>query len=345
MDSFEMIALSKIATVMNNQVVLPTTNNSMWERILSNAGVSHLYSSYHKRLDPISYSGFYPNKNPEFTEFYSAIRVIFSSVYNAGRSVERLQILFSEIVSEIKILNVFKEGYWEDSLYVDDFEIEEKLKRSSDERIQSLIIEGANEDFRTLVNNLNVFNLDVKYVDGKFRVIPFTNQTTHTPRNPSSIDSWLIREYPELSKLYQEAIKNYIDGKNVSCISNCRNIITGLFSHFKDDGDTKWVKGLLNLSTDAHIEEVKVPNNIMQGTADKGIVFQTDRRFEYSRFKLFYQLYSITSNLGPHITEGPKIDGTLYRETVSNYDALLCLRMTEDTIVWVKERLKTYNQS
>lgn len=340
-----MIALSKIATVLNNQVVLPTTNNSMWERILSNAGFSHHYSSHHKRLDPISYSGFYPNKNPEFTEFYSAIRTIFSSVYNSGRSVERLQTLFSEIVSEINILNVFKEDYWEDNLYVDDFEIEEKLRRSSDESIQSFIIEGANEDFKTLVNNFNVFNLDVKFADGKLKVIPFTNQTTNTPRNPSSIDSWLIREYPELSKLYKEAIENYIAGENVSCISNCRNIITGLFSHFKDDGDNRWFKGLLNLSTDTHIENVKAPYNIIKGTADNGILFQTDHRFEYSRFKLFYQLYSTTSNLGPHITEGPKIDGTLYRETVSNYDALLCLRMTEDTIVWVKERIKTYKQS
>lgn len=345
LDNFEMVALSKIATVLNNQVILPTSNNSTWERILSNAGYSGLYDVYEDQLNPYTYRASYQNDNPRFAEFYSVIKKILNIVYSDGKNIEGFTVLMSEIVSEINVVNIFKEGFWDDATFINDFELERSLRNGDPDIVNEFIVDGSNDDFKTLTKNLNVFNLDISYVDGKFKVVPFTDSNAIVPRNPSSIDDWLTHKHPEIAVLYKEAIENYIAGENVSCISNCRNIITGLFSHFKDDGDTKWVKGLLNLSTDAHIEEVKVPNNIMQGTADKGIGFQTDRRFEYSRFKLFYQLYSITSNLGPHITEGPKIDGTLYRETVSNYDALLCLRMTEDTIVWVKERLKTYNQS
>lgn len=345
MDSFETISLSKIATILNNQVILPTNTNSLWERILSNAGYSEFYPIYSDRLNPYSYLGPLKSDNPRFDEFYSAIKKILTRVYSHGKNVEGFNILISEIVAEINVINVFRKGYWEDSLFLENIDLESRLKEASDDQIQNLLLEGGNEEFKILINNLNIFNLDVKYVNGKFRVVPFTDGTTNVPRNQSSIDSWLTREYPEIAKLYQESIKNYIDGKNVSCISNCRNIITGLFSQFQDDGDSKWVKGLRNLSTDENIQNIKAPNNIMQGSSNKGISFQSEYKFEYSRFKLFYQLYSTTSNLGPHITEGPKIDGKLYCETVSNYDALLCLRMTEDTVVWVKERLKTYNHS
>ncbi|TCI50303.1 hypothetical protein EVJ24_14945 [Exiguobacterium sp. SH1S21] len=345
MDSFEMVSLSKIATVLNNQVILPTNNNSMWERILSNAGYSGLYDAYEYQLNPYSYRASYQNENPRFTEFYSVMKRILNTSYSNGGNIEGFTALMSEIVSEINIVNIFREGFWDDSTFIDDFELERSLKDGNPDVVSEVIVDGSNDDFKTLSKNLNVFNLDVKYANGKFKLIPFTESVAIVPRNPSSIDSWLTHEYPEIAELYQEAIENYIAGENVSCISNCRSIITGLFSHFKDDGDIRWLKGLRNLSTDTHIEEVKVPNNIMKGTADNGVAFQTDDRFEYSRFKLFYQLYSTTSNLGPHITEGPKIDGKLYRETVSNYDALLCLRMTEDTLVWVKERLKTYNRS
>ncbi len=337
-----MISLSKIATILNNQLVLRANNNSMWERILSNAGYSGLYHAYENKLNPYSYFASRRNENPMYDEFYSVIKRILDISYSNGKNIEGFTALMAEIVSEINIVNVFKKGFWDDPTLIENFELAISL---GPDVVSDFIIEGSNEDFKILSKNLNVFNLDVKYVDGKFKVVPFTESTSIVPRNPSSIDGWLTYKYPEIAELYQEAIENYIAGENVSCVSNCRSIITGLFSHFKDDGDNKWVKGLLNLSTDTHIEKVKVPNNIMQGTADKGISFQTDHRFEYSRFKLFYQLYSITSNLGPHITEGPKIDGVLYRETVSNYDALLCLRMTEDTLVWVKERLKTYKRS
>lgn len=177
----------------------------------------------------------------------------------------------------------------------------------------------ANQEFQYRIhrspesfNNLNILNLDVTYTDGKLKLTPFTEQSLHISRNPSLLVNWLIEHYPSVGELYKKAIENYIDGEAVSCISNCRNIITGVFSHNKDDGNRSWTKGLQNLSTDTNIENINAPNNIMQDSANKGITFENDNVFKYPRFKLIYHLYSLTSDLGSHSTEAPKIDGTLF---------------------------------
>ncbi|MFL0366149.1 hypothetical protein ACH0BF_24455 [Pseudobacillus sp. 179-B 2D1 NHS] len=97
-------------------------------------------------------------------------------------------------------------------------------------------------------------------------------------------------------------------------------------------------------STDAYVENVKAPNKIPQGSANDKFEFENDKRFNFPRYNLVYQLYSFTCDLGAHSTEAPKIDGKLYPEKTELKDAQLCLRMTEDVLIWVKERLKTYEE-
>lgn len=344
MDNLDEISLSRIATILNKQTILPTNNNSLWERILSNAGQSELYIRFSSSLNPYYYNGSWQNDNPVFDEFYSAIKSILKIVYSDGENLEEFNLLMSSIVEEINLNNIFEEEvvkrlgrrYWDLADY---------FKGTSNEECVRFIKEKSMNDFKVLQNNLNVLNLDFTFSNGKLKLIPFTEQSTQVSRNPSLLVEWLNTNYPPIAEMYQEAIENYIDGEPVSCVSNCRNIITGVFSHFKEDGNRSWVKGLQNLSTDTNIEKINVPNNIMQGSANKNIHFETDNEFKYSRFKLFYQLYSLTSDLGPHITEAPKIGGTLYPERTTLYDALLCLRMTEDMLIWVKERLKSYQES
>lgn len=55
--------------------------------------------------------------------------------------------------------------------------------------------------------------------------------------------------------------------------------------------------------------------------------------FKLLWFKLVYDLYSFTSDLGLHITEASKINGELFLERTTQNDALLCLRMTEDVLI------------
>ena len=342
MDRLDEISLSRIATVLNKQTIIRTNNNSIWERILSNAGQSKLYLRFSNSLNPYSYNGQWQNHNNGFDEFFSAIKNILSIVYSNGENMDEFTLLITSMVEEINIQSIFEDDF--DDVLVKEYgcSLDELVHEMSDEGFIKLIKEESKHDFKVLINNLNVLNLDFTFSDGKLKLKPFTEQSTQISRNSSILVEWLIKNYSSIGELYQEGIENYIDGEPISCISNCRNIITGLFSHFKEDGNKSWVKGLQKLSTDTNIENIIVPNNIMQGSANKNIPFETDNEFRYSRFKLFYQLYSLASDLGPHVSEAPKIGGTLFPEKTTLNDALLCLRMTEDVLIWVMERLKSY---
>ncbi|QED46003.1 hypothetical protein [Cytobacillus dafuensis] len=341
MDRLDEISLSRIASILDKQSIIRTNNNSCWERILSNAGQSELYNRFRSSLNPYIYNGSWQNANNGFDEFYSAIKSILKIVYANGENTEEFILLISSLIEEIDIQDIF-EGDIENILPRRYYTLSEFLEEKADEACLDFIKEKSKPDFQVLINNLNVLNFDVTYSKGKLKLLPFTQESNKIPRNSSLLVDWLSDNYSSIGEMYQEAIENYIKGESVSCISNCRNIITGLFSHFKEDGNKSWVKGLQKLSTDTNIENITVPNNIMQGSANKNIPFETDNEFKYPRFKLIYHLYSLTSDLGPHITEAPKIGGALFPERTSLNDALLCLRMTEDVLIWVKERLKNY---
>jgi hypothetical protein len=343
MDRMDEIALSKIATILDKKDIVRTNNNSTWERILSNSGQSELYDRFRSSLNPYTYNGQYQNENYEFEEFYSAIKSILKIVYSNGESTAEFTLLISSIVEEIKLDNLF-EGDLEDLLprSYRSYSLNEFFKEKTYDECMEFIRDNSRSNFKVLVNNLNILNMDITYSDGKLKLTPFTQQSLHVTRNPSLLADWLIEDYPAVGNMYKEAIENYINGEAVSCISNCRNIITGIFSHYKNDGNRAWTKGLQNLSTDTNIENINAPNNIIQDSANKGISFESDNVFKYPRFKLIYHLYSLTSDLGSHSTEAPKIDGQLFPESTTLNDALLCLRMTEDVLIWVKERLKSY---
>ncbi|MBU8691241.1 hypothetical protein KM918_28595 [Priestia megaterium] len=342
MDRLDEIALSRIATILDRQRIIYTNSNSIWEKILSNAGQSELYSRFSGSLNPYSYNGPWQNPNNGFDEFYSAIKNILQIVYANGENLDEFTLLMTSMVEEINLENIFDESVLRKFTNYFDFSINEHLNSMSNDECIKFIKEESKQDFKLLINNLNVLNLDFTYSQGHLNLVPFTEQSTQISRKSSLLVSWLNKNFPLIAEMYQEAIENYIDGEPVSCISNCRNIITGLFSEYKEDGNKSWVKGLQKLSTDTNIENVQVPNNIMQGSANKNISFESDKEFKYSRFKLFYQLYSLTSDLGPHITEAPKVGGKLYPEKATQNDALLCIRMTEDILIWVIERLKSY---
>ncbi|MDK8643450.1 hypothetical protein [Niallia taxi] len=186
------------------------------------------------------------------------------------------------------------------------------------------------QDFKVLKNNLKIFNFDITYSKEEEALIlsPFTVTTPELKRESSSILSWLDKKFPNIGKIYKEAVDNSIAGESVSCISNCRNIITGIFSEYKDDGNRSWVAGLQKVSSDTNIHNVRTPNNIHQGSANI-----ENGEFKYPRFQVIYRLYTLVSDLGAHSTEAPKIDGKLCPEITTSHDALWCLRMTEDVLL------------
>ena len=62
-------------------------------------------------------------------------------------------------------------------------------------------------------------------------------------------------------------------------------------------------------------------------------------RYQYPRFKLLYRLYSFTCALGAHKNEGNMTISGVDHEETDIEDALLALRMTEDTLIWFYKKL------
>lgn len=345
MDSIEEISLSRIATIISNRIIIRTSNNAKWDRVLSNAGQSELFKTYEYALTPdsfnISNGREYTNDNPRFSEFYSAIKAILKTVYDHGQNPEAFIKLIGSIIEEIDIMDVLNEDSQEylgrKTRYNNP--LEHILKGHNDEECLEIIQKEAKKEYHDLVYNLHILNLDIGYSDYQLVLKPFTQQgAVELDRNPSLLMGWLETEFPVVALSYKEALENYIKGNSVSCISTCRNIIVGIFDDSKDD-ETKWLKGLQKLSTDTYIENVKIPGHIVDGSANKKLAIE-NVKFKFSRFLSIYHLYSLSSDLGPHINEGPMIDGVLYREKATMNDALWILRMTEDLLIWIKERLK-----
>lgn len=338
MDSYDIISLSKIATIIADQKIILTDNNSVWDKILSNAGQSNLFEEYKKYITPFTYNGIHQNKNPKFDEFYSAIKSILNEVYQDGVQSGEFHKLMASIIESIDLniildvdIDELNEGIWDD--YV---QFSEYLRNVDEELANKTLNLKTKQEYQEFVLSLQVLNLDVQYKKKKLVLTHFTELPPQINRNVSSIMQWLTDEHSDIANSYKQAIENYADGRAESCITNCRSIITGIFTYYKDDAATKWSKGLQNVSTDTFIKNVEL-SEIISGSTIKRLQYEDPtKQFKFPRFMTIYSLYSLTSDLGAHTTEAPKIAGQLYPEVTTMNDALLCLRMTEDVLIWVR---------
>lgn len=339
MDSIEEISISKLAAIVTNGSIFKTSNNSIWERILSTSGQSILYKQYEHNLKPYIYNGTWENPNPQFGEFYSAVNKILKSIYNHRRSFEELYLVIAAMVNEFEIEDVLLESFAKEN-FTGAFRLNsdmffKKLDEMSSGLAMEMIIINSKSDFIDLRKVLQVLNLDFEYGNQKLLIKSVTNQGSAVlERDNSILLEWLKMKSPRVAELYIEALKNYLAGNAVSCISTCRNIIVGICEDSKDD-ETKWLKGLQKISTDTYIENVQVPMHIINNKAN-AILGIENQGFKFVRFKLIYQLYSLASDLGAHTSEGPMINGIVYTERSTLEDALWILRMTEDFLLWIK---------
>ena len=340
MDTIEEISISRIASILTNNTILTTGGNSVWDRILSKAGQSNLVTTYGHTLKPYSYNGNYENENRQFGEFFSSINSILKQVYNKGNNLDAFVKLVGSIVEELDIEQVLNEDTRELQPYFNPDRVSKQLRDKTAIEVQEFIKMNAKKEFTELQYNLQVLNMDISYEGGQFVLSTFTNQgAKELERNTSILLKWLNERKPEIALQYNEALKNYIDGNAISCISTCRNIIVGIFDSSKED-TTKWLKGLQRLSTDTYIDKVQTPSQIINNKANRELGV-TNVEFKFSRFKTIYQIYSLASDLGAHILEGPMIDGVQHLEKATMTDALWILRMTEDILIWVKETSNT----
>lgn len=341
MDSIEEITLSKMAAILAKEEIFKIYDNSTWERILSIAGQSKLFNQFEEELTPYIYNGTWKNPNLQFNEYYTAINRILKTLYIERKSIEELYVLLDSIVKDFELRLILSDSYIDElyGIFGNDMnELKRELAEKSSENAIKFILDNAKSDLLNFQKCLHILNLDLTYENNSLGVKPFNFQgSLELERKDSILLDWLKVEKPTISDLYVEALENYIAGNSVSCISICRNIIIGICEGDKDD-ETKWLKGLQKISTDTYIQHVQVPKNIIDNSANRNLGINNGG-FNFARFKLIYYLYSLTSDLGAHTSEGPKIDGVVYTEVTTLEDALWILRMTEDFLLWYKQTL------
>lgn len=161
---------------------------------------------------------------------------------------------------------------------------------------------------------------------------PFTARGNESVQDIDIISHWLYAEHRDVYESYESAKKAFANGESVSCVMQCRNIITGIFSSQKSE-QRKWLDGLKKIChKDKNINNVQA-NKIAEMKYNENSN-EASERYQYPRFKLFYRLYSFTCALGAHRNEGNMTITGVDNEVTSIDDALLALRMTEDTLIW-----------
>lgn len=133
----------------------------------------------------------------------------------------------------------------------------------------------------------------------------------------SLISSELNSKHPEIFKNYNEAISTFGNGEFKSCIDNCRTVFEAFFKKLDVDNNV-YNKGILNATGEKIID-----NGVNLESISKIFNYWLSNKKGANRYRLFITMYSMMSGLGTHGEDNPSKD-----------DALMCLRMTEDVLIW-----------
>lgn len=180
------------------------------------------------------------------------------------------------------------------------------------------------DDLDNFQNYLQVlgYKLEVEEVDDcygatyQYSLSPYTDGLFERQEDVSYFTDILNQNHSELVTYYAEAISTYGNSEYKSCIDNCRTLFEKFFESLDINND--YTKGILNATK----ETVKGPNT--PKLSIKGIfTYWLKNRKGFNRYRLFVTFYSLMSALGTHGEEVP-----------TKEDALMCLRITEDILIW-----------
>jgi hypothetical protein len=188
------------------------------------------------------------------------------------------------------------------------------------------------EEIEVLSNNLNVIGyvLEVYEVDSdieiyKYTIIASIDGVVERRRDISYLTNNIEQKHNAYLHYYKEAITKYGNSHYGGTISNCRILIEKIFE--KEDTDNNdHNKGFLKFTGEI------TPNG--SSTTPKLTVngifnYWVSEKKGFNRYRLLVTIYSMFSGLGSHAEEIP-----------SKSDALLCLRLTEDILVWAYQQNK-----
>lgn len=334
MDKIQKIALSKIADVMaQGQLVLPAKDN--WRKIFNNAGQSELNDEYDNLLSELrreeDFQVYYENNS---RTYFAILNIISTLIDNSREFV----FLMNEYLDKASFARIFRDDIAEcigqnRNRY---FDIKEHLKKKDPKKAQVVLNEYPSKNLKLLKNNLNILAYDISFnSEFDLRVSPFSSLDQANQEEKTIMIEWLEDNYLNVLSSYEGAVRMCSEGNSVECLSNCRNVITGIFSYYKDD-PSKWVKGLQNAChLDKNISKVSNPNNIPAYKKKQTHSEDLNLRYNYPRFKTIFQVYSFLSDLGPHKDEATLVNGKVDHETPTMEDSIMGLRFTESILIWL----------
>ena len=339
MDSYRQIAISKISDILSgNKLILPSID--LWKTIYFNAGQSSLYLSFEDQLKTkvVPY-GYRDDERNYFHNDYC-----FSALFETITAITNEQELirfFNSVVEKILLAKIFPadiEEILENDHYrvshFDFFDINEFILELKVDEKNKVLKKHAGQTFKAFLQNLHLIGLEVCFDDkSNLTVLPFADSIRESTFDKSILMEWLQINYSNISGTYSDAVKAYSNGDSVACITHCRNIITGIFSTQKDP-QRKWMDGLLKVcANDKNINNAplnKLHTYVYNANAD-----DVNQRYQYPRYNLIYRLYAFSCALGAHINEGNTTTSGVDFEIATSEDALMCLRMTEDMLIWL----------
>jgi len=183
------------------------------------------------------------------------------------------------------------------------------------------------DDYNELSNNLRILGLDLEeeivnvYDRESYKYVlhPLTEGTDVRRDDISYLSKKIEISHNPYLHYYKEAISQYGNSHYDACIGSCRIIIEKIFSDL-DNTNNDHNQGFL-IATG---EKVPIGTTFTPKKSIKGIFeFWLSEKKGFNRYRLFVTIYSVLSGLGPHGEEIP-----------SKEDALLCLRITEDMLIW-----------
>lgn len=194
----------------------------------------------------------------------------------------------------------------------------------------SRITEIESEDIENIQNNLELIGYQLlieiddefsSFPEYKYTLISSINGVLERQKELSYIDIELKRNFSDLVIHYEEAISNYGNSEYISCISSCRLLFEKFFKAMDPEIDVnkkEYLKGIL-ATTKETVTGSNTPKLSQRGIFEYWIKYKKG----FNRYRAFVSMYSLMSGLGSH---GEK--------TPSKEDALFCLRVTEDILIW-----------
>ncbi len=339
MDSIYDIALSHVADIFSTDK-LYTLSLDMWSKIYHHSGQSHLYTEYKRKITPLKE----PYGYGLFDYYIVPNEYCYSALLdslNTLRSTDEKAFVFflKNCISQINLNKAINKESANNVLKdipkyrCDNFESIIYDKTYDDKLINKLLSTCPSSSYIILNNNLHIIGYDIEYINDEFSIFPYFDDITNNTL--PLIDEWLKNKSAKLFDEYQNANKSYSNSDYSGFLSHCRSLITGICSLNKEIG-YKWYSGLAEICHfDKNIDNVTNYSKLGELSYNENSQDE-NQRYNYPRYKLIYRLYSFTSDLGSHVTEGNMTqERTIEHEETYSSDALMGLRMTQSFLLWI----------